>query len=102
MQIELEDCIYRALFGNFACRPFPARSGIAKLILGMMIREIPAKTLLIPCKDPDIRFGVRYRFNIYRNCQHQCIDCDSRGERYGIKNFTDMIPGLRRKYEQRY
>lgn len=55
-----------------------------------MIQEIRAKTLLIACKDPDSWFGVRYRFNIYRGCQHQCIYCDSRSECYGIENFADI------------
>lgn len=55
-----------------------------------MIQEIQAKTLLIACRDADSWFGVRYRLNIYRGCQRQCIYCDSRSECYGIKNFANI------------
>lgn len=69
---------------------FNARFGIARLIRRIMIQEIRAKTLLIACKDADSWFGVRYRFNIYRGCEHQCIYCDSRSECYGIESFADV------------
>lgn len=55
-----------------------------------MIQEIQAKTLLIACKDAESWFGVQFRFNIYRGCQHQCIHCDSRSECYRIQNFADI------------
>lgn len=56
-----------------------------------MIREIEAKTILIPVKDPNAWFGVRYTMNIYRGCEHQCIYCDSRSACYGIEDFRDVL-----------
>lgn len=54
------------------------------------MREIQAKVLLSPVKQPDPWFGLRYSMNLYRGCQHQCIYCDSRSECYGIDDFTDI------------
>ncbi len=54
------------------------------------MRSIEAKTMLIPSKDPDEWFGVRYVFNIYRGCEHGCIYCDSRSECYGIDDFANV------------
>jgi DNA repair photolyase len=56
-----------------------------------MIREITAKTLLTSVKQPDPWFGLKYNFNLYRGCQHQCIYCDSRSECYQIENFADIL-----------
>ncbi|AOZ78205.1 SPL family radical SAM protein [Clostridium pasteurianum] len=56
-----------------------------------MIKEIEAKSMLSTSKDPSRWFGVKYTFNSYRDCQHQCIYCDSRSECYGIENFDDLI-----------
>ncbi|WP_242949623.1 hypothetical protein [Clostridium pasteurianum] len=56
-----------------------------------MIKEIEAKSMLSTSKDPSRWFGVKYTFNSYRGCQHQCIYCDSRSECYGIENFDDLI-----------
>ncbi len=56
-----------------------------------MIREIEAKTLLIPLRDPNAWFGIRYTMNIYRGCEHQCIYCDSRSECYGIEDFREVL-----------
>lgn len=52
-----------------------------------MIKEIQAKTLLSPVKQPDTWFGLRFGMNIYRGCQHHCIYCDSRSECYQIDDF---------------
>lgn len=52
-----------------------------------MIREIHAKTLLSPVKQPDGWFGLRYNMNLYRGCQHRCIYCDSRSLCYQIDHF---------------
>ncbi len=57
----------------------------------MAIREIQAKQMLAHHKEPDPWFGIRYNFNIYRGCQHQCIYCDSRSECYGIEDFNDVL-----------
>lgn len=56
-----------------------------------MIKEVNAKSILGKCKRPSDWFGVKYIFNIYRGCEHQCIYCDSRSECYGIENFSDII-----------
>jgi DNA repair photolyase len=56
-----------------------------------MIKEIQAKVLLSHVKQPDPWFGLKYSMNLYRGCQHQCIYCDSRSERYQIENFSDIL-----------
>lgn len=56
-----------------------------------MIQEIQAKTLLTSVRGDDRIFGMKYNFNIYRGCPHQCIYCDSRSECYGIEDFTDVL-----------
>ena len=56
-----------------------------------MIKEIQAKVLLSHVKQPDTWFGLKYNFNLYRGCQHQCIYCDSRSECYQIENFKDIL-----------
>ena len=56
-----------------------------------MIREITAKTLLQTVRQPDPWFGLKYSFNLYRGCQHQCIYCDSRSECYQIEDFNHDV-----------
>lgn len=56
-----------------------------------MIQEITAKTMLSFVCGDDRVFGMKYNFNIYRGCPHQCIYCDSRSECYGIENFRDVL-----------
>jgi DNA repair photolyase len=56
-----------------------------------MIKEIEAKTLLSPVKQPDPWFGLKYSMNLYRGCQHRCIYCDSRSECYQIENFDGKV-----------
>ena len=56
-----------------------------------MIREIQAKTLLCSVRGTDDIFGIKYNFNLYRGCPHQCIYCDSRSECYGIEDFRDVL-----------
>jgi len=56
-----------------------------------MIKEITAKVLLNPVKQPDDWFGLKFNMNLYRGCQHQCIYCDSRSEYYQIENFSDVL-----------
>ena len=41
-----------------------------------MIQEIQAKTLLSSTRGEDEVFGIKYNFNLYRGCPHQCIYCD--------------------------
>jgi DNA repair photolyase len=56
-----------------------------------MIQEITAKTLLSSVRGDDRIFGMKYNFNIYRGCPHQCIYCDSRSQCYGIEDFRDVL-----------
>lgn len=56
-----------------------------------MIKEINVRSILGTCKRPSEWFGVKYNFNIYRGCEHQCIYCDSRSQCYGIENFNDLV-----------
>lgn len=56
-----------------------------------MIKEIEAKTLLSPVKQPDPWFGLKYNMNLYRGCRHRCIYCDSRSECYQIENFDGEV-----------
>jgi len=56
-----------------------------------MIKEITAKVLLNPVKQPDDGCGLKYNMNLYLGCQHQCIYCDSRSECYQIENFSDVL-----------
>ncbi|HPA93939.1 MAG TPA: radical SAM protein [Petrotogaceae bacterium] len=67
-----------------------------------MIKHITAKTFISTVNGKDEWFGLRYNFNIYRGCIHQCIYCDSRSECYQIENFEDLLvktnaPDLARK-----
>lgn len=55
-----------------------------------MIKEIHAKVILSPIKQPETWFGLKYNMNLYRGCQHQCIYCDSRSTCYQIDNFKDI------------
>ncbi len=56
-----------------------------------MIKEIQAKTLLVRVKGQDDWFGMYYKMNLYRGCQHQCIYCDSRSECYQIEDFEHDV-----------
>ncbi len=56
-----------------------------------MIKEITAKVLLNPVKQPDDWFGLKHNMNLYLGCQHQCIYCDSRSACYQIENFSDVL-----------
>jgi len=67
-----------------------------------MIKHITAKNFISTVNGKDEWFGLRYNFNIYRGCIHQCIYCDSRSECYQIENFEDLLvktnaPDLARK-----
>lgn len=47
-----------------------------------MIRNVEVKTILSPLKKSDPYFGIAYRMNLYRGCQHGCIYCDRRSACY--------------------
>jgi DNA repair photolyase len=56
-----------------------------------MRKEIEAKQILNPVKQPDTWFGLKYNMNLYRGCQHRCIYCDSRSQCYGIDRFDQDV-----------
>ncbi|MBE2222136.1 MAG: radical SAM protein [Anaerolineae bacterium] len=56
-----------------------------------MRKEIEARQMLSPVKQPDIWFGLKYSMNLYRGCQHRCIYCDSRSQCYGIDRFDQDV-----------
>lgn len=54
---------------------------------------IEAKTLLRKVNfDPNFWFGINYIMNLYKGCNHGCVYCDSRSDKYYIKDF-DVIRG---------
>lgn len=57
----------------------------------MEVREIEARTLLQPVRQPDEWFGLDYGMNLYRGCQHQCVYCDTRSECYGLDGFSREV-----------
>ena len=56
-----------------------------------MRKEIEARQILSPVKQPDSWFGLKYSMNLYRGCQHRCIYCDSRSQCYGIDRFDQDV-----------
>ena len=50
----------------------------------MPAREIQAKTILRRQKKIDSWFLSRYGMNLYRGCQHNCVYCDGRAEKYNV------------------
>lgn len=56
-----------------------------------MRKEIQARQILNPVKQPDTWFGLKYNMNLYRGCQHRCIYCDSRSQCYGIDRFDQDV-----------
>jgi len=51
----------------------------------MTITEIEARSILIKHKKIDSWFLSRYGMNLYRGCQHNCVYCDGRSEKYGVE-----------------
>ena len=50
----------------------------------MNYKEIKTKTLLKKNKKIDSWFLSRYSMNLYRGCEHDCIYCDGRSEKYYV------------------
>ncbi len=48
------------------------------------IEEITAKSILRTYKRIDSWFIARHGLNIYRGCQHDCVYCDGRAEKYQV------------------
>lgn len=52
---------------------------------------IKTKTILNKVKyNKNLWFGIDYNINLYKGCNHNCIYCDSRSERYRIDNFSKV------------
>ncbi len=49
------------------------------------------KTVLNKLKFPDSWFWVRYTINPYSGCQHACIYCDARSDRYYVQDFENEV-----------
>lgn len=64
-----------------------------KKIRGIEMDFVEAKTLLRKVQFDKTRwFGIDYIMNLYKGCNHGCIYCDSRSDRYFIKDF-DKVRG---------
>ena len=50
----------------------------------MKIKEINAKSILRKYKTIDSWFISKYGMNLYRGCNHNCIYCDGRSEKYRV------------------
>lgn len=50
----------------------------------MTVRKIQAKTILNRHKRIDSWFLSAYGMNIYRGCEHDCVYCDGRAEKYRV------------------
>ena len=48
------------------------------------IKEVEAKSILRKHKKIESWFLTRYGMNLYRGCQHNCVYCDGRSEKYQI------------------
>ena len=54
---------------------------------------IKANSLLTKVSfDGNLWFGIDYIMNLYKGCNHRCIYCDSRSDKYFIDNF-DRVRG---------
>jgi DNA repair photolyase len=49
------------------------------------------KTALNNLRFPDSYFWCRYTLNPYAGCQHVCIYCDARSNRYYLENFEEDV-----------
>lgn len=49
------------------------------------------KSALNKLKFPDSYFWCRYTLNPYAGCEHACIYCDARSDRYYLNNFEEDV-----------
>ena len=57
----------------------------------MRFIEQQAKTILHNSRKIDSWFISKYRMNLYRGCQHNCVYCDGRSEKYNVKDFESTV-----------
>ena len=50
----------------------------------MVVKEIQTKSILRKHKKVDSWFVSRYGMNLYRGCEHNCVYCDGRSEKYNV------------------
>jgi len=56
------------------------------------IKEVVAKSILRKHKKIESWFLTRYGMNLYRGCQHNCVYCDGRSEKYQVDGeFGDDV-----------
>ena len=73
------------------------------------IKEVEAKSILRKHKKIESWFLTRYGMNLYRGCQHNCVYCDGRSEKYQVDGEfgedvivkTNAIELLRRELDPR-
>ena len=49
------------------------------------------KTAFNVLKYPDSWFWCRYTINPYQGCEHACIYCDARSQRYYLDDFENEV-----------
>ena len=54
-------------------------------------KEIEYKSSLNKLKYPDSWFWARYTINPYSGCEHACIYCDARSQRYYLNDFENEV-----------
>ncbi|TFG30247.1 MAG: radical SAM protein [Promethearchaeota archaeon] len=67
-------------------------------------REKEFKSALNKLKYPDSWFWARYTINPYSGCEHACIYCDARSQRYYLNDFENEViikKDLSKKLEQK-
>lgn len=61
------------------------------LLYILFMEYIDAKSILIKCGTNQYWFNVNFNMNIYKGCNHGCIYCDSRSEKYGLDKFNEVL-----------
>ena len=54
-------------------------------------KEVEFKSTFNKLKYPDSWFWARYTINPYSGCEHACIYCDARSQRYYLKDFENEV-----------
>jgi len=57
----------------------------------MEYKSIEYKSILNKQKYIDTWFWCRYTINPYRGCEHRCIYCDARRNKYNVENFDNLV-----------
>jgi len=57
----------------------------------VIYKEKAFKTAINKLKFPDSWFWARYTINPYSGCEHACIYCDARSQRYYLEDFENEV-----------